>query len=63
MTTPGLKPTFEPHENLLKTGWYVLVTWPDGTHQTVAGFSSELEAARWIKSSSEKWVAEQTGRS
>jgi hypothetical protein len=38
------------------TGWYVLVTWPNGEAEHVSGFGSALEAKDWIKTQSQSWL-------
>lgn len=39
------------------SGWYVLVTWGYRPSEQVGGFSTEEEAAQWIKQSGAGWLA------
>ena len=39
------------------SGWYVLVTWPDGTSLHVDDFKSEAEAESWIEHDSSDWLS------
>jgi hypothetical protein len=39
------------------TGYFVLVTWPDGQKEQVEGFSSEAAARTWIEKHSSDWLA------
>jgi hypothetical protein len=37
------------------TGWYVLVTWPEGQTEQVSGFFTERQAIDWIADKSDSW--------
>ena len=50
------KVTFEIDEWKITGGFYVRVTLPDGTVERVEGFSTEAEAAVWIKNESVVWL-------
>jgi hypothetical protein len=51
-------PTFEPHKAEDGTGYYVLVTWPDGGMDRIGGlFKDETAALDWIRVGSRAWIA------
>jgi hypothetical protein len=62
MIKPHQAPSFRPRELKAGTGWYVLVTWPNGEAEHVSGFSSALEAKDWIKTQSKSWLKARTER-
>jgi hypothetical protein len=42
------KITFEARPLKVGSGWYVVVTYPGGMQEHVAGFHGELEAKQWL---------------
>jgi hypothetical protein len=48
--------TFEPRELKDGSGWYVLVTYPDGPPEHIPDFASEVEARDWIASNAQDWL-------
>jgi hypothetical protein len=50
------KPTFEIEQWKIGGGYYVRATLPDGTVDRIEGFTTEGEAARWIKNESVVWL-------
>lgn len=51
-------PRMEPRAVGFFSDWYVLVTWPNGEKQKVAGFTSEAHARGWIEHDSKTWLAQ-----
>ena len=49
-------PRFAPRPEKLGDGWLVIVTWPDGVQQQVAGFKTEGEAEDWIRKDAFAWL-------
>ncbi len=50
--------TFEPHKTEDGTGYYILVTWPDGRTARIGGlFKDETAALDWIRLGSRAWIA------
>jgi hypothetical protein len=37
--------------------WHVLVTYPSGEREHIAGFKSEVDALDWIAEESKAWLA------
>jgi hypothetical protein len=56
MANEPAKPELKPFPVKDISGWYVLVTWPDGTEQQVYDFRTELEAKAWIEHDSVAWL-------
>ncbi len=51
--------TFEPHKTEDGTGYYILVTWPDGRTARIGGlFKDETAALDWIRLGSRAWIAQ-----
>jgi hypothetical protein len=50
------KPTLEVRQSK-DTGYLVIVTWPKGLEQEVAGFATEAEARAWINDEAPDWIA------
>jgi hypothetical protein len=40
------------------SGWYVLLTWPDGLEQQIDDFLTEAEAQAWIDDESAAWLVD-----
>ena len=49
-------PEFAPRPEKIGGGWLVIVTWPDGVQQQLAGFKSEAEAEEWIRKDAFAWL-------
>lgn len=49
------RPTFRAMHLKTGTGWYVLVTWPEGQTEQVSGFFTERQAIDWIADKSDSW--------
>jgi hypothetical protein len=62
MIKPHQEPSFRPRELKAGSGWYVLVTWPNGDAEHVNGFTSDLEAKGWISTQSRSWLKARTRR-
>ncbi len=57
-TNEQSNPTFEPHKTEDGTGYYILVTWPDGRTERTGGlFKDETAALDWIRLGSRAWIA------
>jgi hypothetical protein len=50
-------PTFEPRKAENDTGYFILVTWPDGRTEQLSGFKDETAALDWIRVGSRSWIA------
>lgn len=50
-------PKFEIKPLKDHSGFYVLVTWPEGQAEHVNGFQSEAEADAWITNDTATWLA------
>jgi hypothetical protein len=53
-----VEPKFEIDNHQIDGKPFVRVTLPNGQSETVYGFSSEGEAARWIRNESQAWLYE-----
>ena len=62
MIKPHQEPSFRPRELTRGSGWYVLVTWPNGEAEHVSGFTSVVEAKDWIETQSRSWLKARTER-
>jgi len=51
------KPTFEVRELKDGSGYYVLVTWPNGMEQQVYDFTNQEGAQFWIEHDTDAWLA------
>jgi hypothetical protein len=49
-------PTMEPRELKDQSGWYVRLTWANGSMEDI-DVSSEVEAIEWIRDKSTAWLA------
>jgi hypothetical protein len=47
---------FEARQLKRGEGWYVLVTWPNGSSALIHDLASEAEAEEWIKNKSAAWL-------
>ena len=51
-------PTMTPRPLKDSSGWYVLLTWPDGLEQQIDDFLTEAEAEAWIDGESAAWLVD-----
>jgi hypothetical protein len=52
-------PTFEPQKAEDGRGYFILVTWPDGRTERLAGtFKDETAALDWIRVGARTWIAQ-----
>jgi hypothetical protein len=51
-------PTMTPCPLKDASGWYILLTWPDGREEQMDDFTSEEEAQAWIDDESAAWLAD-----
>ena len=52
------EPKFEIEANRIGEGHWVRITMPSGEAETVYGFATEAEAAKWIRQESQAWLYE-----
>ena len=48
-------PSYTPAVLKDGSGYFVLVTWPDGLETQVHGFACEADANAWIRENGPKW--------
>lgn len=54
----GQQPVYELEANKIGDGHLARVTFPDGKTETVYGFKSKLDAAKWIRCEAVVWFYE-----
>jgi IS1 family transposase len=54
----GQQPVYRIEANRIGNGYSVRVTFPDGKDETIYGFKSDLEAAKWVRCEAVVWLYE-----
>jgi hypothetical protein len=55
-------PNFAIEPDDVGSGFHVTVEWPDGGRESIAGFSTQADAARWISRNSAQWLTDRKNR-